>query len=165
LCTDPSQGAASPVIAPGCAASGVTVTVSDADAPGPQSLFAATRITPPFGPAVALMLLPVELPLHPSGNDQVYDVAPLTGVMLYVCGVPWHGVVLPVTAPGCPGADWTVTPRVRGVPGPQELAALTVTVPPVAPTVAVMVVPVELPDHPNGNSHVYEVAPDTGVML
>jgi hypothetical protein len=58
-----------------------------------------------------------------------------------------------------------VTFSVRAVPGPQELFAETVTSPLVAPGVTFIDVEVELPVHPDGNVHVYEVAPVTGDML
>ena len=44
----------------------------------PQVLLAATVILPPEVPAIAVMVLVVELPVHPEGNTQVYDVAPGT---------------------------------------------------------------------------------------
>ena len=48
---------------------------------------------------------------------------------------------------------------------PHELFAVTEIVPPVTPTVVVIEVEVELPLHPDGNVHVYEVAPETGDIL
>jgi hypothetical protein len=47
----------------------------------------------------------------------------------------------------------------------QELLDLTEIVPPLEPGVAVIDVDVELPLHPDGNVHVYEVAPGTAEIL
>ena len=44
--------------------------------PEPHELFAVTEIVPPFAPGVAVIDVEAELPLHPDGNVQVYDVAP-----------------------------------------------------------------------------------------
>ena len=68
-------------------------------------------------------------------------------------------------APGCAGSGETETVIVRAPLVPQPLVAVTVTVPPDEPTVAVTVLVAELPDHPDGKDQVYEVAPDTGAML
>ena len=48
---------------------------------------------------------------------------------------------------------------------PQELFAVTEIVPPLDPTVAVIEVLVDDPLQPDGNAHVYDVAPDTAPML
>ena len=48
---------------------------------------------------------------------------------------------------------------------PHELVAVTDISPLFAPTVAMIEVDVELPVHPVGNVHVYEVAPATGEIL
>lgn len=48
----------------------------------PQLLFAVTLIVPAVEP-VELMLVVVEEPVHPFGNVHVYELAPLTGEMLY----------------------------------------------------------------------------------
>ena len=66
--------------------------------------------------------------------------------------VPWQGVVLPAIVPGCAGNGETATASVRAMPVPQALLAVTVIVPPVAPTVATMVFVVELPDQPAGKN-------------
>ena len=67
--------------------------------------------------------------------------------------------------PGCNGSALTVTEYVLGVLEPHELLAATETVPPVAPTVVVIEFELELPLHPDGNNHVYEVAPVTAEIL
>jgi hypothetical protein len=74
-------------------------------------------------------------------------------------------VALPVIVPGCPGVVGIVTLNERAVPEPHELFAVTETLPPVEPTVAVIDVEVELPVQPVGKVHVYEVAPETDDML
>jgi len=47
---------------------------------------------------------------------------------------------------------------------PQVLPAVTVILPPVAPAIAEIELEVEVPDHPEGSVHVYDVAPLTGVI-
>ena len=79
--------------------------------------------------------------------------------------LPEQTVELPVIVPGCDGTGVTVTASVRGVEPPQELFAVTEIFPLVALAVALMEVVVELPDQPEGNTQVYEVAPLTGEML
>ena len=79
--------------------------------------------------------------------------------------VPWQGLVFPVIVLGCAGTVLAVTISVRAVLLPQPLFAVTDIVPPVAPAVVVMDVVVELPLHPAGNVHEYDVAPDTDAML
>ena len=53
----------------------------------------------------------------------------------------------------------------REIPEPHELFAVTEIVPPLAPAVAVIDSELEVPLHPDGNVHVYEVAPVIGDML
>ena len=50
--------------------------------PEPHELLAVTEIFPLFAPAVAVIEVEFELPLHPDGNVHVYDVAPFTAVIL-----------------------------------------------------------------------------------
>jgi hypothetical protein len=96
----------------------------------------------------------VELPPHPEGNAHEYDVAPLTGLILYTCVAPGHDEVLPVIAPGCSGSVAMVTPSVLEGLFPQLFPAVTPIAPLVAPTVTVIVLPVELPLQPDGNDQV-----------
>ena len=64
---------------------------------------------------------------------------------------------------GCAGADETETASERDVPEPQLLDAATEILPDVAPTVTVMELVVEEPVQPEGNVHVYPVAPAIAV--
>jgi hypothetical protein len=56
--------------------------------------------------------------------------------------------------PGCAGAAEMVTARVEAVELPHALFAVTVTLPPVAPAVVVMLFVVLVPDQPLGNVQV-----------
>ena len=84
--------------------------------------------------------------------------------------IPGHSDAVPVIAPGVAGVPGcTVTASVFAVLLPQLLFAVTVILPLLlyAPVVTVMeVVPCPpVIDHPVGTVHVYEVAPETGLML
>ena len=48
----------------------------------------------------------------------------------------------------------SVTPNVFSWLWPQLFTALTLTVPPLLPAVASMLVPVDVPDHPEGSVHI-----------
>ena len=48
----------------------------------PHELLAVTETVPPNAPAVADIDVEVELPIHPEGKDQVYEVAPETSDIL-----------------------------------------------------------------------------------
>ena len=65
--------------------------------------------------------------------------------------------------PTVPGAEPIVTASVCRDELPQLLLAFTVTMPPFEPAVATMLLVVDEPVQPNGNVHVYEVAPLIGV--
>lgn len=67
---------------------------------------------------------------------------------------PWQTVVAPDIDPGCAGTAVTDTLSVLAVLVPQELPAVTETVPLVALAVDVMEVEVEVPVQPDGNVHV-----------
>ncbi len=118
-----------------------------------------------MAPAVAVIDVEFDPPLHPDGNVHVYDVAPETAAILYAWETPWQTAVFPVIVPGCAGTACTDMLNVREAPGPHELFAVTEILPPFAPTVAVIDVEFELPLHPDGNVHVYDVAPETGDIL
>ena len=81
-------------------------------------------------------------------------MAPETAVILLELDDPWQTDVSPVMAPGCAGAEFTVTLSVLAVLVPHALDAVTEIVPPVAPAVALIEVEVELPVHPDGKVHV-----------
>ena len=100
------------------------------------------------------MLLVVDVPDHPLGNVQTYEVAPLTAATENVSKLPLHIAAGPLIVPGVAGAVETVTASVCGDELPQLLFAVTVIAPPVVPAVAVMLAEVEVPDHPPGNVHV-----------
>jgi hypothetical protein len=67
--------------------------------------------------------------------------------------------------PGWFGTVETITERFFGLLEPHELLAVTEIVPPLEPTVTGIDSVVELPLHPEGKVHVYEVAPDTDAIL
>jgi len=48
----------------------------------PHELLAVTEIVPPLAPGVVVIEVEVELPLHPEGKDQVYELAPETAEIL-----------------------------------------------------------------------------------
>jgi hypothetical protein len=73
---------------PGVAGTGVMTTVTVRGELDPQVLFAVTDNDPPADPAVTVMLLVDELPVHPEGSVHVYDVAPFTELTEYVCELP-----------------------------------------------------------------------------
>ena len=89
-----------PVIVPGVAGIELTVTASVWNVEEPHELLAVTVIFPLVVPAVALILVVVELPVHPKGNVHVYDVAPETGNTEYVLEEPEQIIELPVMVPG-----------------------------------------------------------------
>ncbi len=66
----------------------VTLTLNVLGVLVPQELLAVTEIVPPLAPGVQVIDVLVELPLQPLGNDHVYEVAPDTAEILYVCEEP-----------------------------------------------------------------------------
>ena len=77
---------------------------------GPQSLFATTVTFPPEELEAVVIEVVVELPLHPEGNVQVYDVAPATELMEYVFELLAQMDELPLIGGGWDGGVqlWTV---------------------------------------------------------
>ena len=59
------------MILPGCAGVAVGLTLNVCAVELPHVPFAVTLMVPPFAPAVALMLVLVELPVQPFGNVHV----------------------------------------------------------------------------------------------
>ena len=68
-----------------------------------QTFLAITEITPPVAPAIAVIELPVEVPVQPLGNFHVYQVAPEIGVMLYVFDEPEQTFKFPIIVSGREG--------------------------------------------------------------
>lgn len=85
--------------------------------------------------------------------------------MLYVFELPEQTMVLPLMLPGVAGMVFTVTDNDCTADEPQLLFADTVTFPLVVLAVAVMELVMEVPAQPLGNVQVYDVAPDTEVIL
>jgi len=117
-----------PVIALGCDGVLLTVTAKVCVVELPQELTAKTVMLPLVAPAVAVILLSTEFPIHPVGNVHEYPLAPLTKLILYVCDEPSQTVELPEIAPGCAGALAMLIFKTLGVPAPQELLGVTVMV-------------------------------------
>lgn len=67
---------------PGVVGAVLTVTANDCADDEPQALFAETVTNPPVVPAAAVIELLVEEPVQPLGKIHVYDVAPVTDVIL-----------------------------------------------------------------------------------
>ena len=134
--------------------SGLTTTGNEMIADCPQTFCPRTVMVPlpPIVAAVAEMLCVVEPPLHPEGNDQTYPVAFALPAVLYTFVVPAHTGVGPLMPEGASGNGVTVTASVRAMDVPQALVAVTEMVPDVAPGVAMMVLLVLLPVHPEGNT-------------
>jgi hypothetical protein len=117
-------------------------------------LLAATDRFPLVAPTIALIDVEAEVPVHPEGKVHIYEVAPVTAEILYVCEKPWHTAELPDIEPGCAGVEATVTLNIRAVLIAQTLFAETEILPPEAPAVVVIEVVVELPVHPEGRVHI-----------
>jgi hypothetical protein len=74
--------------------------------------------------------------------------------MLYVAESPAQTFALPLMAPGAERGDSTDTAIPLAGEAPQALLAVTVTVPPLDPAVAVMEFVVEVPDQAPGKAQV-----------
>ena len=81
-----------------------------------------------------------------------------------VSSPPLHTLALPVIVPGVAGAVLIVTASVAADELPHVLLAVTETVPPNVFAVVLMLFVVDVPVHPPGSDHVYDVAPPTGVI-
>lgn len=104
--------------------------------------------------AEVLIELVVDVPAQPPGNVQVYEVAPGTAVILYILNEPSQITVLPEILPGVAGTELTVTANVCAGEVPQELLAVTVIFPLVAPAVVLIEFVVDVPLQPPGKVHV-----------
>ena len=94
-----------PLIVPGVDGIEFTVTAKVLAADEPQELFAVTDMFPLVVLAVAVIELDVEEPVQPEGKVQVYEVAPLTAVMLYVFELEEQILVFPLIVPGVAGVQ------------------------------------------------------------
>ena len=90
-------------------------------------------------------------------------MAPDTLATLYVTEAPAQAEPLAEIVPGCESVVEVVTASVRAVLFPQEFTATTDTLPDVVPTVVLIELLVEDPVHPDGNVHMYDVAPLTAL--
>jgi len=98
------------LMVPGVAGALLTTVVNDCAPDVPQLFVADTVITPPAEPVVAMIVLVVEVPVHPLGSVQIYEVAPLTGATVKVSKPPTLQIVArPLILPGIAGAAPTVT--------------------------------------------------------
>ena len=68
---EPWQTGVAPVIVPGWEGIVAIVTLNVLAVPDPHELLAVTDIVPPDAPAVAVIDVEVELPVHPDGNVHV----------------------------------------------------------------------------------------------
>ena len=84
------------------------LTLSVPALPVAQAFEALTLKVPPVLPAVAVMALPADEPLHPEGKVHTYDVAPATGATVYTALLPAHTAEGPLMLPGCTGVLLTV---------------------------------------------------------
>ena len=140
---------------PGAAGTDPMLTASVEAVEAPQEVLATTEIVPPVVPGVAEIELVIDVPVHPVGKVQVYEVAPPTGVMEYVCATPLHTVLSPAIAPGAGGAEPAVTARTLAVETwPQAFVAVTAMLPLPVAVVAVIEAVVDDPVQPVGSVQV-----------
>jgi len=92
--------------------------------------------------------LAVVTPVDVAPALQVYDAAP-PAVRFAVKPEQIVGLLTTTV-----GGTVTVTDRPVKPPGPQALLPVTVMLPLVIPAVAVIVLVVDVPDHPEGSTHV-----------
>ena len=98
---EPAHTVVLPEITVGNIGVGVTVTLSVCAIDAPHALFAITDTFPLVKLEVVVSVFVVDVPVHPLGVLQVYEVAVLTGVTLYVFVEPEHIAALPLIVPGC----------------------------------------------------------------
>jgi hypothetical protein len=152
----PLQACPACVMFPGVAgAAETTLTAIDCADELPHVLLAVTEMVPPVDPAATTMDDVVEVPLHPFGRVHVYEVAPFTEVTENVLlELELHTLAGPVIAPGIAGTAPKLTASVCADELPQKPFAVIEIVPPLAPTVAVMLSVIELPVHEPGRDQV-----------
>ena len=78
----PTHGAVGPAIRPGCVGIALALMKIVLGDETPQVDAAVTPTVPLVVDGMTVMLGPVLVPIHPPGNVQVYDTAPVTGVIL-----------------------------------------------------------------------------------
>lgn len=152
----PLHSVAGPVMVLGADGIVTGVTASVDAVPVPHIVVAVTEILPLNAPApgVAFMLLVVDVPLHPAGSVQVYEVAPGTAFTEYVCDPFTHGLAAPLMAPGAPGDGVGTTANVLAADVPQPFVAVTLMFPDAVPTVVLIEAVVDVPLQPTpGNVH------------
>jgi hypothetical protein len=126
-----------------------------------------TLIWPLDVPPNTWIEVPEVVPLQPEGSVHTYDVAPLTGAMLYVRSEFVQAVSLPLITPGLARLEMMLTARFAvELAGPQPFSVRTRSV----PEVVILVILIEgvavvsvLPDaellQPAGIVQMYELAP------
>ena len=117
----------------------------------PHVFTAVTEMLPLVALAVVLIEFVVEVPVHPVGNVQLKEVAPLTGVTLYVLVDPEQIVVVPLIVPGVAGMVITDTSCDEADEVPHVFTAVTEMLPLVVLAVVLIEFVVEVPTHPAGN--------------
>ena len=154
-----------PLILPGIMGGVAVDTLSVVIPEVPQDPIAFTVIVPPVEIEVAMIEFVVELPLHPDGNVQLYDVTPATELTLNVFVLLLQTVAFPVIEDGALGMLPDDTLNVLGLEDPQAFTAVIEILPLDELAVTLIEFVFELPVHPDGKVQVYDVAPDTAVTL
>lgn len=139
-------------MAAGAEGGAVIFTTNDDGLLFPQA-FAAETVILPGVPATALMLVLLELPVHPCGKVHTYEVAPFTAPTLKFNGAPIQALEFPIMLPGVAGIAVLVTLKLAVALLPHALFALTLMVPE-TPVLALMLDVLELPDQPEGKVQV-----------
>src|SRR4051812_45676685 len=115
------QGAALPLIVPGCTGIDTAVTARVLADEEPQTLFAVTLTVPLLGLAVAVIAFVVLVPVQAVGRLQVYEAVLDTGTTEYTAEAPLQIVAGPPIRPGCAGGVFTLSTRLAAAPVPQTL--------------------------------------------
>ncbi len=104
----PSQIELDPEIIPGVVGIVFTVIAKFCADEDPHALFAITEIDPLVASAVVEMELVVDVPLQPTGNVHVYEVADGSFVTEYILLVPEQIVDEPEIVDGVKGMPLTI---------------------------------------------------------